>query len=57
MEDKYLIYKIKNSQFNDGQDNIFKSSHPMAQIAANMDQEGPENPLQCEEAYLDGSHL
>ena len=31
--------------------------HTMAQIAVNMDQEGPENPLQGEEVYFDGSHL
>ena len=29
----------------------------MAHIAVNMDQGGPENPLQGEEAYFDGSHL
>ena len=28
----------------------------MAQLAVVMDQEGPENPLQGEEAYFDGSH-
>ena len=36
---------------------MFKSSHAVAQIAVDMDQEGPENPLQGEEAYFDGSHL
>ena len=35
----------------------FKSSCTITQIAADMDQEGPENPSQGEEAYLDGSHL
>ena len=29
----------------------------MAQIAVDMDWEGPENPLQSEGAYFDGTHL
>ena len=29
LEDKYLIYKINNSQFNGEPDYMFKSSHPM----------------------------
>ena len=28
----------------------------MAQIAVEIDQEGPKNPLQGEEAYFDGAH-
>ena len=28
----------------------------MAQIASDMDEEGPENPLQSEEANFDGAH-
>ena len=55
-EDKYLIYNINNSQFNGQPDYIFKSSTPVAQLAINMDQDGPENPLQGEEAYFDGCH-
>ena len=43
MEDKYLIYKINNSQFNGQPDYFFKSSGPMAQVATNMDQDGSEN--------------
>ena len=35
----------------------FKSSYTMTQIAVDMDQEGPENALQGEEAYFVGSHL
>ena len=46
MEDKYLIYKINNTQFNGGPDYIFKSSMPMAQLVMDMDQNGPEHPLQ-----------
>ena len=57
MEDKYLISKINNSQFINESDNMFKSSHTMAQLAVDMDQEGPENSLQGEEAYSSGLHL
>ena len=57
MEDKYLIYKINNSQFNGEPDYVLKSSSPVVQVAIDKDQDGPEHPLQCEEAYFDGSHL
>ena len=55
-EDKYLIYKINNSQFNGQPDYIFKSSAPIAQLAIDMDHDGLEHPLQCEDAYFDGCH-
>ena len=55
-EDKYLIYRINNSQFNGQPDYIFKSSAPMAQLAIDTDQDGPEHPLQGEEAYFNGCH-
>ena len=55
-EDKYLIYKINNSPFNGQPDYIFKSSAPMAQSVIDMDQDGPEHPLQDEEANFDGHH-
>ena len=55
-ENKYLIYKINKLQFNGQSDYLFKSSAPMAQLAIDMDQDGPEHPLQCEEAYFDGCH-
>ena len=29
----------------------------MAQVATDVDQDGPENPLQGEEAYFSGTHL
>ena len=56
MEDKYLIYKINNSQFNDDPYYMVKSSHAVVQMAVEMDQEGPKNPLQGEEPYFDWSH-
>ena len=55
-EDKYLIYKINNSQLNGQPDYTFKSSAPMAQLAIDMDQEGLQYPLQGEEAYFNGCH-
>ena len=54
MKDKYLICKINYSQFNSDPDYVFKSSHTIAQTPVDMDQEGPENPLQGEESYFDG---
>ena len=41
MEDKCL----NNSQFKGEPDYVFKISHPMAQVAIDMDQDGPENAL------------
>ena len=55
-EDKYLIYKINNSQFNGQPDYVFKSSAPMAQLAIDIDQDGPEHPLQGEDVYFHGCH-
>ena len=55
-EDKYLIYKINNSQLKGQPDYIFKSSAPMVQLAIDMDQDGQEHPLQGEEAHFDGCH-
>ena len=54
-EDKYLVYKINNSQFNREPDYVLKSSASMAQLAINMDLDGPE--LQGEVTYFDSSHL
>ena len=53
-EDKYLIYKINNSQFIREPDYVFKSSTLMGQLAIDMDQDGPEQLLKHEEAYFDG---
>ena len=36
--DKYLVYKINNFQFNDDQENIFKTRDTLAQIVIEMDQ-------------------
>ena len=55
-EDKYLIYQINNSQFNGQPNYVFESSTPMAQLAFDMDQNGPEHPYQAEDAYFNGCH-
>ena len=55
-EEKYLIYKINNSQLNGQPDYVFKSSAPMAQLAIDMDQDCLEHPIQGKEAYFDGCH-
>ena len=55
-EDKYLIYWINNSQFNGQPNYILKSSTPMAQLAIDMDQNGPEHPLQAKDTYFNGCH-
>ena len=57
MENKYLIYKINNSQFNDDPDYLFKTSKAMAEEAVEVDQARPASPFQGEEAYFDGSHF
>ena len=36
---------------------MFKTSNTVAPIAVNIDQEGPEKPLQSKEVYSTGSHL
>ena len=56
MEDKYLIYKINNLQFNGNPDYILKSNAPMAQFAIDMDQDSLEHPWKGEEAYFDGCY-
>ena len=54
MEEKYLIY---NTQFNREPVYLFKSRGPMLQVAIDMNEDGPKNSLQCEEACFDGSYL
>ena len=44
MEEKYLIYKTNNSQFNNEPDYMFKIS-TLTQVKVKMDQDGPEKSL------------
>ena len=55
-EEKYLIYQINNSKFHGQPNYVFKSSTSMAQLAIDMDQNGPEHLLQSKDAYFNGCH-
>ena len=54
--DKYYIYRINNGRLNGGTDYVFKTSKDMAQLAINMDVNGPSHELQEENAYFDVAH-
>ena len=56
--DPYYIYEIgnKNYTMDDVCDYVFKTSRKIALMAINMDQDGPENILQMENAYFDATH-
>ena len=56
--DPYYIFEIGNKNYSSGTecDYVFKSLHRMAQMAVDMDQAGPENMLQMENAYFDATH-
>ena len=56
--DPYYIYEIRNKNYttDDACDYVFKTSRKMALMAVNMDQDGPENILQMENAYFDATH-
>ena len=49
----YYIYKVNNGASNNTSDYVFKTSPVMAQIAIDMDIDGPQNILQKENAYFD----
>ena len=49
----YYIYKVNNGASNNTSDYVFKTSSVMAQIATDMDIDGPQNILQKENAYFD----
>ena len=56
-DDPFLIYKIHNGNFSSEEpDYVFKTSKEMLQLALEMDNEGPDNPMQDEEAFFDGAH-
>ena len=56
MKDEFYIYRLNNGSMNDFSDYVFKSSRIMAELAIQMDVEGPDNILQEENAYFDASH-
>ena len=54
--DKFLIYEINNSDYNEGVDYVFQTTKEMLQLGLDMDIDGPNNPLQLEDCYFDGCH-
>ena len=54
--DPFHIYRINSKKMNNLPDFVMKSSSKILQLAIDMDIDGPENPLQLEDAYFDGSH-
>ena len=56
LKDEFYIYRINNGSMNESSDYVFKSSKVMAELAIQMDVEGPENILQEENAYFDATH-
>ena len=54
--DPFLIYKVNDGRLNDQPDFVFKSSTESLQLAIEMDQDGPPNDLQDQEAFFDGAH-
>ena len=54
--DKYYIYEVNNSAMNNLPDYVIKSSSTVLRFAIQMDQSGPQNILQDEDCYFDGSY-
>ena len=55
-EDECYIYRINNSNCNDGRDYVFKSSRKMMELALKMDIDGDKNIMKTENAYFDATH-
>ena len=55
-KDECYIYRINNSNYNDGYDYVFKSSRKMVELALKMDIDGDKNIMQTENAYFDSTH-
>ena len=54
--DPFHIFRINDSEMNNGPDYVMKSSSKILTVALQMDQDGEKNPLQEEDAYFDGCH-
>ena len=54
--DHYYLYKIRNGLMFNETDYIFKSSQVAAQVALDMDVNGPTNLLQMKNVYFDTAH-
>ena len=55
-KDPYYIYRISNGLHNNSSNYVFKSSQKMAQLAVQMDIDGPPHIFQNENAYFDTTH-
>ena len=55
-KDPYYIYRISDGLHNNSSDYVFKSSQKMAQLAVQMDIDGPPHIFQNENAYLNTTH-
>ena len=55
-KDECYIYRINNSNCNDGCNYVFKSSRKMVELALKMDIDGDKNIMQTENAYFDATH-
>ena len=49
------MYKINSKRLNNKPDYVMKSSSKILRLAIDMDVDGPDNPLKCEDAFFDGS--
>ena len=54
--DPFHIFRINDSEMNNGPDYVMKSSSKILTVALQMDQDGEKNPLQEEDAYFNGCH-
>ena len=54
--DPFYIYQVNSKKMNNRPDYVMKASSKILQLAIDMDVDGPENPLQLEDAYFDGAH-
>ena len=55
-KDECYIYRINNSNCNDGCNYVFKSSRKMVELALKMDIDGDQNIMQTENAYFNATH-
>ncbi len=56
--DTFFLYEISSAAFStqQRQDYVFKTSHECCEVAIEADIDGPANPLQEENIYVDGKH-
>ena len=55
-KDECYIYRVNNSNCNDGHHYVFKFSRKMVKLALKIDIDGDKNIMQTENAYFDATH-